>query len=140
MRIFNNPDLYPTPENVIAQMTWDLELNGKTVLEPSAGLGDIADFCAGSGASVLTCEIVPELRTILSKKYKVIADDFLSVTSDQISHIDYILMNPPFSADEKHILHAWDIAPEGCAIVALCNFETLKNARYNNRQKLLRFF
>lgn len=137
MRVFNNPDLYPTPENVIAQMTWDLELNEKTVLEPSAGLGDIADFCAGSGASVLTCEIVPELRTILSKKYKVIADDFLTVTSDQISHIDYILMNPPFSADEKHVLHAWEIAPEGCAIVSLCNFETLKNARYNNRQKLM---
>lgn len=137
MRIFNNPDLYPTPSNIIAQMTWSLDLNGKTVLEPSAGLGDIADFCAGSGSSVLVCEIIPELSDMLSQKYKVIADDFIKVTSDQISHIDYIIMNPPFSADEKHILHAWEIAPEGCTIVSLCNFETLKNARYNNRQRLV---
>lgn len=137
MRIFNNPDLYPTPENVIAQMTWDLELNGKTVFEPSAGLGDIADFCAGSGATVLACEIVPELAANLSQKHKVIADDFLKVTSDQVSHIDYILMNPPFSADEKHILHAWDVAPEGCTIVALCNWETLSNTRYNSRKELM---
>ena len=136
MRIFNNHDLYPTPENIIAQMTWDLELNEKTVLEPSAGLGDIADFCAGSGASVLACEIVPELAANLSQKHKLIAEDFLTVTSDQISHIDYILMNPPFSADEKHILHAWDIAPEGCTIVSLCNYQTLENKRYYSRQQL----
>lgn len=130
MRVFNNPDLYPTPENVIAQMTWDLELNGKTVLEPSAGLGDIVDFCAGSGASVLACEIVPELREVLSgKKCKIIAEDFSEVRSEQISHINYIIMNPPFSADEGHILHAWEIAPDGCEIRSLCNANTVLNPR-----------
>ena len=35
-----------------------------------------------------------------------------------------IVMNPPFSADERHILHAWEIAPPGCEIVALCNWNT----------------
>ncbi len=137
MRIFNNPDLYPTPESVIAQMTWDLDLNGKTVLEPSAGMGDIVDFCAGSGATVLACEVVPELQEVLKNKpCKLIGDDFLKVTSDQVSHIDYVIMNPPFSADERHILHAWDIAPEGCTIISLCNYETINNTRYSARQKL----
>ena len=38
--------------------------------------------------------------------------DFLTVKSEQISHIDFIVMNPPFSNADKHILHAYEIAPE----------------------------
>ena len=137
MRIFNNPDLYPTPLDVIETMCFGLDLRGKTVLESSAGFGDIVDFCAGSGASVLACEIVPELRDLLSQKdCRIIGEDFLNVQSDEISHIDFIIMNPPFSADEKHITHAWEIAPEGCEIVALCNYATLKND-YSRGRKIL---
>jgi len=137
MRIFNNPDLYPTPEHVIETMCLGLDLKGKTVLEPSAGLGDIVDFCAGSGASILACEIVPTLRDVLDKKdCKLIAEDFLNVQSDEISHIDFIIMNPPFSDGEKHIQHAWEIAPEGCEIIALCNAEMLSN-EYSRGRKVL---
>lgn len=132
-----NNDFYPTPENIIAQMTWDLDLNGKIVLEPSAGKGDIVDFCIGSGATVLAVEKENNLRTILQSKCKVIGSDTMQITSDQISHIDYIIMNPPFSADEKHILHLFDIAPGGCTIVSLCNWETIANTRYSYRQRLL---
>ncbi|OPB98934.1 hypothetical protein BAS10_04500 [Elizabethkingia meningoseptica] len=131
-----NKDFYPTPESVIAQMTWDLDLNNKVVLEPSAGKGDIVDFCQNSGANVIACELNSDLRTILKSKCKVISDDFLIVTSEMISHVDYIIMNPPFSADEKHILHAWDISPDGCNIIALCNYETLSNSKYSYRQEL----
>lgn len=138
MRVFNNPDLYPTPQNVIETMVFGLNLNGKTVLEPSAGLGDIVDFCAGSGASVLACEIVPELREVLnSKKCQMIGEDFLQVKSDQVSHIHYIFMNPPFSADEKHILHAYDIAPDGCTIISLCNWATLDRYDHSRSRKIL---
>lgn len=133
-----NADFYPTPPEVIAQMTWNLDLKNKTVLEPSAGKGDIIDACMGSGAFLLACEKEDNLRTILQSKCKVIADDFLSVTSDMISHVDYIIMNPPFSADEKHILHAWNIAPDGCEIIALCNYETIANTRYSYREQLVK--
>lgn len=136
MSIFNK-DFFPTPQNIIAQMTWDLDLKEKMVLEPSAGKGDIVDFCINSGASVIACENSEDLKTILKSKCKIIADDFLTVTSDMVSHIDYIIMNPPFSADEKHILHAWEIAPNGCQIIALCNFETIKNSRYSHRERLV---
>lgn len=131
-----NKDFYPTPENVISQMTWDLELSGKVVLEPSAGKGDIVKFCQNAGASVIACEKDEILKDLIP--CKLIADDFLTVTSDQVSHIDYIIMNPPFSADEKHILHAWDIAPDGCQIVALCNWETIANSRYSYREQLVK--
>lgn len=133
-----NADFYPTPPEVIAQMTWDLDLKDKNVLEPSAGKGDIVDSCIGSGAFLLACEKEENLRAILQSKCKVIADDFLGVTSDMISHVDYIIMNPPFSADEKHILHAWNIAPDGCQIVALCNYETIANSRYSYREQLVK--
>lgn len=131
-----NQDFYPTPEHVIAQMISGYSLQGKTILEPSAGKGDIVDFCVGSGASVIACEKHPELRKILATKCKIIADDFLTVTSDKVSHIDMIVMNPPFSADEKHILHAWSIAPDGCEIVALCNHNTIKNRYTYDRKQL----
>lgn len=129
-------DFYPTPPEVIAQMIAGYSLEGKTILEPSAGKGDIADFCIGSGAAVIACEKHPELRKILATKCKVIADDFLTVTSDKVSHIDMIVMNPPFSADEKHILHAWFIAPDGCEIVALCNHNTISNRYSYDRKEL----
>jgi hypothetical protein len=42
-------------------------------------------------------------------------------------------MNPPFSNADRHILHAWSIAPEGCEIVSLCNYQTIEK-EYSNRQ------
>jgi hypothetical protein len=45
-------------------------------------------------------------------------------------------MNPPFSNADKHILHAWRIAPEGCEIVSICNFETISNTYSGSRRQL----
>lgn len=131
-----NRDFYPTPPAVIDQMTEGLHLEGATVLEPSAGKGNIVQYLLNMGAEVIACETDPELKKILQTKCKVIAGDFLTVTSDQISHIRYIVMNPPFSADEQHINHAWEIAPPGCKIVALCNSATLENVYSAGRKKL----
>lgn len=39
-----NPDFYPTPPEVAAEMLDQLDLRGKTVLEPSAGKGDLAQL------------------------------------------------------------------------------------------------
>jgi predicted RNA methylase len=130
-------DFYPTPDKVIEQMLHGYDIEGKTILEPSAGKGNIVDFCAGAGAAaIIACEKEPELRKLLAGKCKVISDDFLSVTPDQVSHIDMIVMNPPFTADERHILHAWEIAPDGCDIVAICNANTVNNRAYRIREQL----
>jgi hypothetical protein len=125
-----NPDFFPTPEAVAATMLDPLDLRGRTVLEPSAGKGDLVRECLARGAAeVVYCEREPQLRAILSRISNAfpavtVANDFLEITADQVSHIDLIVMNPPFSADERHILHAWEIAPPGCEIVALCNWNT----------------
>ncbi len=131
-----NADFYPTPRNVIDTMCAWLDLSGKRVLEPSAGSGNIVDYLQTFGAEVIACEKHPELASIVSQKCRLLKRDFMEVQSHEISHIDLIVMNPPFSADEKHILHAWNIAPEGCQIVSLCNNETLNNTRYSDRRKL----
>lgn len=133
-----NPNFYPTPPEVAAEMLDPLDLRGKTVLEPSAGKGDLVRECLARGAAeVLWCEAERELQSILVS----IPDarptpewpDFLQVQAHQVSHIDLIVMNPPFSADEAHILHAWEIAPPGCEIVALCNWNTVEG-RYRGLQ------
>lgn len=131
-----NPDFFPTPIEVIEKMLFNQPLEGKNVLEPSAGKGDIVDFLNTHNANVIACETSPDLCEILKNKCNIIASDFLTVKKEEISHINLIVMNPPFSADEKHILHAWNIAPDACKIIALCNNETIKNRRYNWRKEL----
>jgi predicted RNA methylase len=132
-----NKDFYPTPTDVIDIMLDGYSLEGKVILEPSAGKGNIVDYCIGSGAAtVIACEINQDLKKILATKCKIIADDFLTVKQEDISHINMIIMNPPFSADERHIIHAFEIAPEGCDIIALCNTNTIKNPHTKAREKL----
>lgn len=132
-----NADFYPTPANVIEIMTNGYHIQNKIILEPSAGKGNIVDYLLQNGAKeIIACEKEADLRKILAGKCKVIENDFLQVQSHQVSHIDFIIMNPPFSADEKHILHAYDIAPAGCHIIALCNLNTVKNPHTNIREKL----
>lgn len=123
-----NPDFYPTPPEVAALMLDPLDLRGKTILEPSAGKGDLVRECLARGAAeMLWCEQEPQLLDLLATQRCgfCICPDFLRLSAAQVSYIDMIVMNPPFSADERHILHAWEIAPPGCEIVALCNWNTV---------------
>jgi len=76
------------------------------------------------------------LRAIIKTKCKVLESDFLTVTSDQISHISAIVMNPPFSKGAEHLLHAYSIAPNGCKVICLLNAETVKNTYIRIRQEL----
>lgn len=134
--IFNR-DFYPTPNNVIERMLIGIDIKDKVILEPSAGKGNIVDYLQDNGAKeVIACEIEPELATIIQGKCRLIANDFLTVKSHDISHVNLIVMNPPFSADEKHILYAWDIAPNGCTIVSLCNDSVVSNVNTENKRKI----
>lgn len=131
-----NSNFYPTPDDVIQQMLYGIDVTGKIVLEPSGGKGNIVDALKIHGAKeVISCEIHADLKKILQSKCKVIADDFMTVTSDMVSHIDCIIGNPPFNADERHITHAWNIAPAGCEIVMLCNYSSYGNAYSIHRQE-----
>jgi len=129
-------EFYPTPENVVNTMLNGFDLANKTALEPTAGKGDIIDGLNLAGAKVLSCEKNEELAKICATKSQFIKHDFFTLKAEEISHINFIFMNPPFSNADKHILHAWEIAPAGCTIVSLVNLETLKNAYSNSRREL----
>lgn len=118
---------YPTPRSVIESMVNPDDVRGAVILEPSAGKGDIVDYLNECGArKVLACEIQEDLRAILqTKECEIIGDDFLSVKPETVSHIDMMVMNPPFNEWDKHLKHAWDIAPSGCRIVSLANHESV---------------
>ena len=99
-------------------------------------VGNIVRFCKEDGARyVKACEINDTLRNSLYNECNVIAPDFLTVQREQVADITYIIMNPPFSSVEKHILHAWEVAPYGCTILALCPSSRFSHC-YGDDQKL----
>lgn len=82
-------------------------------------------------------EIEPELKFILqSKGVRVLANDFLSFHND-IYNFGLIIMNPPFSNGDEHLLKAWEIATE-TDIVCLLNAETIRNPYTERRKQLCR--
>lgn len=133
-----NRDFFPTSFETLDFVLSGVDFQNRVCMDPSAGSGNIVDYLLRNGAKeVLCCEIEPDLARIVRSKGKLIASDFLTVKKEDISHVECIVMNPPFSADEQHILHAWEIAPSGCTIVALCNYETYRNS-YSYKRKCLK--
>ena len=131
-------EFYPTPLHVLDMM--QIDSNNKIVLEPSAGKGDIVDYVKNQGCKkVLAYETNKDLRAILKDKCTLLGEDFLKAKAEDVSHINMIVMNPPFSNADKHIEHAFNIAPEGCEIIALCNYETInKSFRYRGLASIVK--
>lgn len=138
-------EFYPTPDYVIRKMItpFGRELKNKNILEPSAGSGNILDYicknnmyeaCGVSKQKVYAIEKNGDLTYILQGKgYRILANDFLAYKP--VHSFDLILMNPPFSNGDEHLLHAWEIMHKG-DIVCLLNAETINNA-YTKRRQLL---
>ena len=76
-----------------------------------------------------------ELREFFDNGINIIHDDFL--TYEPFKRYDLIIMNPPFSNGDKHLLKAIDIQKDGGKIVCLLNAETLRNPYTESRKKLV---
>lgn len=144
-------EFYPTPKDIIKKMLKPFyrdgayyreslsQLHEMSILEPSAGKGDILDYvCDNTHRNIrenLYCiELNQDLQhTLRGKGYSLIHDDFLTYTGD--IYFDLIVMNPPFSEGDKHLLKAWEILHEG-DIVCLLNEETIKNPFSKTRKQL----
>lgn len=74
------------------------------------------------------------LQVLRGKGYEVVGYDWLNY--EGVSYYDAIVMNPPFSAGDKHLLKAWDFLHNG-EIVCLLNEETLKNPYTADRKRLV---
>ena len=144
----NDNQFYPTPaetaEKLVSLINWK---DVKTVLEPSAGKGDLMQAVKAHRAvttwtdkngenheyseppfkGTFECvEIAPELCAILeSKGYSPENADFLEW--DCLKYYDAVVMNPPFTGAEKHVLKALELLKAGGQLAAIVNAETLKN-------------
>lgn len=129
-------NFFPTPVEVIEQM--GIFCHNKVVLEPQAGKGNIVEWLKSNGAKeVIACEKNEDLAEVIQSKCKFLGYDFLKVNAAQISHVNLIVMNPPFSNADRHLLHAWEIAAPGSEIISLINSTNLEND-YSYKRKQLR--
>lgn len=148
-------EFYPTPEYVIDKMLRGIKWEYiNTVLEPSAGKGDIVQAVSqsykNSYATInretkidIDCiEIDGNLRAILKDKkfdgakVRIVHDNFLDYRG--FKHYDLIIMNPPFSEGAKHLLKAIDMQKHGGGIVCLLNAETIRNPYTKIRKELVK--
>lgn len=148
---------YPTPEALAVKLLdgvrWD---RVGSVLEPSAGKGDLARYIAGrmyyarnrwpahderswrdaiKDASLDCIEIDPALRnTLEGAGYRVVHDDFLTYETQK--RYSMIVMNPPFDAGAAHLLKALELMQRGGRVFCILNAETLRNCYTGQRREL----
>ena len=80
-------------------------------------------------------ELEAELLTFFDQGIHVVHDDFL--TYHPYKTYDLIVMNPPFSNGDKHLLKALRIQEKGGHIVCLLNAETIRNPYTESRRALV---
>lgn len=141
---------FPTPDNIIHTLVAELELwRINTVLDPSAGRGDILDYITDRPArtdhrnrrynSIDATQVyaieknLDLVAVLLDKGYPVIDTDFLTYSG--YIHFDLILMNPPWDQGVTHLLHAWRIS-RGGLIKCILNSDTLRNPYTQERKEL----
>jgi hypothetical protein len=113
-------DFFPTPQSVADEMIAAAEIKeGMKVLEPSAGMGHIADQIRDAGVDPDVIELSPNRRELLEAKgHNIVANDFMDYNE---GGYDRIIMNPPFSdrRDAAHVQHAYDLLKPGGRLVAI---------------------
>ena len=112
---------FPTPPELVSHIikAANLEPDMK-VLEPSAGMGDIAAAAREYTKYVDVVEIEPQLAEYLKTLgFNPVQDDFLKI--NRPDKYDRILMNPPFAQgfDSMHVQHAYTMLKPGGRLVAI---------------------
>lgn len=131
-------DFFPTSGAVVEQMLEAADIQeGMAVLEPSAGMGHIADAIRErTGVAADAVELSPSRRELLEAKgYELVGQDFLDLKGGSY---DRIVMNPPFShgRDIQHVQHAYSLLKPGGRIVAIMGESAFFNS--NKRAEAFR--
>ena len=138
-------EFYPTPKELFDKITEGIDQNKlQSVLEPSAGKGDIADYVKekykketwNRDLDIDCIEIDNTLcQTLKGKELRVVHNDFLTFST--FKHYDLIIMNPPFSDGAKHLLHALSLQKDNFGVICILNAETIRNPYTNERKDLV---
>lgn len=114
---------FPSPEGVVDQLFNGLHIEvGASVLEPSAGTGNLARRAVEKGGVVDCIEIQPHLADGLKGEgafRSVVCADVHAFTPDTL--YDVIVMNPPFDRgrDIDHVMRAWEFLAPGGQLVSV---------------------
>lgn len=139
---------YPTPKELADKLLENIRwYEIQSVLEPSAGKGDLAQAARAAFKACewrnhdlcdIDCvEIDPNLRAILKEPgFRVVHDDFLTYQTQK--RYDLIIMNPPFADGDRHLLKALSLLKYGGQIRCILNAETIRNPYSNTRKMLMR--
>lgn len=127
-----NYGFFPTPDAAARSMFEHVPLyrqdEGKppyTVLEPSAGTGNLAELAQATGAVVDCVEYQPALADALKAARifrRVTTGDFLTMLPNPAELYDRVVMNPPFDRerDIDHVMHALRfLKPDGCLVAIM---------------------
>ena len=133
---------FPTPPD-LADLVIERALiePGMTVLEPSAGKGDLAVRAAEAGGDVTAIEINPGLVKLLELRgIEAQQADFLSIPApiSDSDRFDRIVMNPPFEdgQDAAHVRHALDFLKSDGVLVAIISRGTADGLTGPNQRSM----
>ena len=131
---------FDTPD-VLAERAFSLAdvRPGMSVLEPSAGVGNIAKAARQFGG-MLTCWEIDQKRAIKLEgiAHSLNVGDFLAADPSPV--FDRVVMNPPFArqADIDHVLHAFKFLRTGGRLVAIMSASVM--FRVNSKTVAFRDF
>ena len=108
-------EFYPTPDTLLEKILAGVKWNRiTTVLEPSAGKGNIVTFVENKARNsspannVLSIDCIEKdetlQNTLKGSGMRLVHDDFLTYYTRK--SYDMIIMNPPFSEGDKHLSKA----------------------------------
>lgn len=137
--MFHN-EFYQTTPAMRQRMYDKIDGHPRRVLDPEAGSGFLIEGLEEKWRhhryEAYAIEIDPNLQSILrGKGIKVLDSDFLQYQGLDPWHL--IVMNPPFSNGDEHLLKALDVLYSG-QILCLLNAETIRNPYTKTRKQLLR--
>ena len=116
------PGFFETPQHLAERMVQAAGIKeGDKVLEPSAGMGRIANAAAevAGKENITALEINSTLRDALeAQKYEVAASDFMEFDGGPY---DAVVMNPPFEQrqDAEHVMRAYEMLKPGGRLVSI---------------------
>lgn len=142
----NTKEFYPTPDSLLEKVFEGVDWRRiGTVLEPSAGKGNICDYIMkvsseypyyNSSIRIDCIEVDSDLQKVLEgKEYRIVHNNFL--TFQTFKQYDLIVMNPPFSNGCTHLLKALELSKNGGNVICILNAETIKNPYCNERKALV---
>jgi hypothetical protein len=138
---------YPTPRALAEKALAKFKShNYRRILEPQAGRGDLLTplldkwnhhYSSHHAGKIDCIEIDLDNQAILrSKGLNVIDSDFLAY--DGTAMFSHVLMNPPFSSGDEHLIKAFNLLVDG-ELVAILNAETIRNPHTAKRKLICKW-